>query len=112
MNALPEAAEMAGWPRREAPKRSNGCCGSIGKSWLRRAEYCLHQGILVTTLDYYLHREALKVPPRLARVKLTAVRVEPAGGFALMLRTGRRIESAWNFREADLERLIRVAEAQ
>jgi hypothetical protein len=29
-----------------------------------------------------------------------------------VLRNGRRIESAWNFRDADLVRLIRVAEAE
>jgi hypothetical protein len=28
-----------------------------------------------------------------------------------VLRNGRRIESTWNFRDADLTRLIRVAEA-
>jgi hypothetical protein len=29
-----------------------------------------------------------------------------------MLRNGRRIEGTWNFRGADLARLIRVAEAE
>jgi hypothetical protein len=44
-------------------------------------------------------------------VKLTAP-AEPAADFALVLRNGRRIESNWNFRDADLARLIRVAEAK
>jgi hypothetical protein len=30
--------------------------------------------------------------------------------FALVLTNGRRIESSWSFLEADLEKLIRVAE--
>jgi len=77
-----------------------------------RTEYCRRQGIPVTTLDYYRRREALKVRPRLARVKLTAQPAGPAASFAVVLRNGRRIESGWNFRDADLARLIRVAEAQ
>ena len=35
---------------------------------------------------------------------------EPAAGFALVLRNGRRIESAWGYGEAALARLIRIAE--
>lgn len=76
-----------------------------------RAEFCQRQGIPVTSLDYYLRRDALKARPRLARVKLTAPTGQ-AANFALVLRNGRRIESGWNFRDADLARLIRVAEAQ
>ena len=76
-----------------------------------RKAYCQRQDIPVTTLDYYLHRQALKARPRLARVKLTAP-ADPAATFTLVLRNGRRIESRWNFRDADLVRLIRVAEAQ
>jgi hypothetical protein len=30
----------------------------------------------------------------------------------LVLRNGRRIESDWNFRDTELARLIRIAEAQ
>jgi hypothetical protein len=77
-----------------------------------RTAYCQREGIPVTTLDYYLHRQALKARPRLARVKLTAQQADPAANFALVLRNGRRIESCWNFRDADLARLIRIAEAQ
>jgi hypothetical protein len=32
-------------------------------------------------------------------------------GFTLVLANGRRIESSWSFTEADLQRLIRAAEA-
>ena len=32
------------------------------------------------------------------------------GGFRIVLRNGRRIESGWQFQDADLARLIRVAE--
>jgi hypothetical protein len=76
-----------------------------------RTEYCRRQGIPVTTLDYYLRRQALKARPRLARVRLTAP-AEPAARFALVLLNGRRIESGWSFRDTDLARLIRIAEAR
>jgi len=75
-----------------------------------RAEYCQQQGISASTLDYYLRRYDRKPTPRLARVK---VKSQPAPvSFAVVLRNGRRIESAWEFRDADLARLIRVAEAE
>ena len=76
-----------------------------------RKEYCRRQGIPVTTLDYYLRRQTLKARPRLTRVKLTAPAAPPAN-FALVLGNGRRIESGWDFRDTDLARLIRIAEAQ
>ena len=71
----------------------------------------LGQNIPLSTLAYYLRRQTLKTRPRLARVKLTAP-AEPRASFALVLGNGRRIESGWNFRDADLARLIRVAEVQ
>ena len=46
--------------------------------------------------------------PKLVEVAIEAQR---RTGFALVLANGRRIESSWKFGEADLARLIRVAEA-
>ena len=77
-----------------------------------RTTFCRRLGIRVTTLDYYRYREARQARPRLARVKLTAQSSDPAATFALVLRNGRRIESNWNFRDADLSRLIRIADSQ
>ena len=62
----------------------------------------------MTTLAYYLHRESRKGKPRLARVTVTP----SVGTFTLVLRNGRRIESGWNFGDADLARLVRIAEAE
>lgn len=76
-----------------------------------RVEYCRQQGITTTMLDYYLRRYRPKTA-RLVRVKVTPHASAPATVFTLVLRTGRRIESDWNFRDADLARLIRVAEAE
>jgi hypothetical protein len=76
-----------------------------------RKAYCQRQNIPVSMLNYYLHRQAFRARPHLARVKLTGP-ADPAATFTLVLRNGRRIESRWNFRDADLARLIRVVEAQ
>ena len=77
-----------------------------------RAEYCRQQGVSTSTLDYYRRGQAAKARPRLVRVKLAPSSTGSAGTFALVLRNGRRIESAWSFREVDLARLIRIAEAE
>jgi hypothetical protein len=82
------------------------------ESGMRRVDYCRSQGIPVTTLDYYLHREAVRARPRMAKVTVTTETPELPSGFRLVLRNGRRIESVWNFPEADLSRLIRTAEAE
>jgi hypothetical protein len=76
-----------------------------------RAEYCRQQGISLHTLAYCVARYARPAHPRLARVKLASP-VAPSARFTLLLRNGRRIESAWNFRDADLARLIRIAESE
>jgi len=76
-----------------------------------RVEYCHQQGISAHVLDYYLRRQKAQSSPRLARVKL-ATSSEARGTFGLLLRNGRRIESTWNFRDADLARLIRIAESE
>ena len=76
-----------------------------------RAEYSRQQGLSVSALDYYLRRYG-RTTPRFARVKVMAQTPEPATAFALVLRNGRRIESTFAFPEADLARLIRIAEAE
>jgi len=76
-----------------------------------RVEYCRQQGISIHMLAYYLRRQAQQARPRMARVKLASSSTS-AGTFGLLLRNGRRIESAWYFRDADLARLIHVAEVE
>lgn len=76
-------------------------------SGLTRREFCQRQHIPVTTLDYW--RRAQRRRPRLMEVEVAAS--EPAPGFTLSLANGRRIESSWSFADAELLRLIRVAES-
>jgi hypothetical protein len=73
-----------------------------------RAEFSERRGIAVTTLDAWRRK-------RVKAAGLVAVNVKgetgSGGDFRLSLRNGRRIESGWNFAEADLARLIRIAES-
>ena len=75
-------------------------------SGLRRQEFCRRHHIPVTTLDYWR-----RVQSRQAGLVEVEVAREPAPGFTLSLANGRRIESHWSFGEAELVRLIRVAES-
>jgi hypothetical protein len=81
------------------------------KREVTRAEYCRQQRVSAHALGYYLRHYDRKTA-RLARVKVSPRSAESAASFALVLRNGRRIESAWNFRDAELARLIAVAEAE
>jgi len=47
----------------------------------------------------------------LVKVKLEASPVQAPSIFTLTLANGRRIESAWNFSDTDLGRLIRIVDA-
>jgi hypothetical protein len=84
-----------------------GIVAGFAKSGMTRREYCVKHGIAVTSLDYWRRAQQQR------KTKLVRVAIEPAQpgmGFALVLANGRRIECSWSFIEADLEKLIRVAE--
>ena len=85
-----------------------GLVEGFAKSGMTRREYCAKHSIGISTLDYWrrAHRQR---KPRLVKVKVE--QAQPSAGFALVLNNGRRIESSWNFIAADLEKLIRAAEA-
>jgi len=74
-------------------------------SGMTRREYCAKHNISVSTLDYWRS----KGKANLVRVAIESPQYGP--GFTLTLANGRRIESSWRFSEADLQRLIRTAEA-
>ena len=76
-------------------------------SGLTRREFCQRHHIPVTTLDYWRRTQSRQ--PRLVEVEVAAS--EPAPGFTVCLTNGRRIESSWRFGEAELSRLIRIAES-
>ena len=77
-------------------------------SGLSQIEYCRQTGRVLSTLGRYIRRE--NPEQQLVRVKMEA-QPEPDAGFVLMLGNGRRIASGWGFGDAELARLIRVAES-
>jgi hypothetical protein len=70
-----------------------------------RRAFCQSQGVAVSTLGYYLQRQATP-SVRLARVKITSDSATGAGRFQLVLANGRRIECGL----AELPHLIGAAE--
>ncbi len=85
------------------------------ESGVSHQEYCQREGIRVTTLDYYRQLSTRKAAAQrraagLVKVKLKAAPMQAQSIFSLVLANGRRIESAWTFSDADLARLIRIAE--
>jgi transposase-like protein len=99
------SAENGGMRSKEEIRR---IVEGFAKSGMTRREYCAKHRVAMTTLDYW-RRAHRKPKPRLVGVEVEPA--QPAGGFALVLANGRRIESSWSFVEADLEKLIRAAEA-
>ena len=83
-----------------------GVVEEYAKSGQKRREFCQRRGIALTTFDYW--RRELGAKPKLVKVEVAPL--EPATQFTLSLANGRRIESSWQFGEAELARLIRIAE--
>jgi hypothetical protein len=82
-------------------------------SGLSRREFCQQRNIPLTTFDYWRWNLGVKAGKQARRPRLVKVEVaasETAGQFTLSLANGRRIESSWRFAEAELARLIRIAE--
>jgi hypothetical protein len=78
-------------------------------SGLSQLEYCRQTGMVLSTLGRYLRRSQ-GPDQQLVRVKVEAP-PEPGAAFVLMLGSGRRIARNWGFEDAELARLIRVAES-
>ena len=79
-------------------------------SGLTQIEYCRQTGMVLSTLGRYLRRSATSAEQQLLRVNVESAMPEAGAGFVLVLGNGRRIESGWRFGDAELARLIRVAE--
>ena len=94
--------------RMRSKEEIRGLVEGFAKSGLTRREYCARHRIGMSTLDYW-RRARRKQKPTLLPVAMEET--QPQTGFAVVLANGRRIESGWSFTEADLQRLIRAAEA-
>ena len=78
-------------------------------SGMTQVAYCQQGGIALSTLGRHLRRHSIS-DQQLIRVSLDSA-PDADRGFVLVLGNGRRIESGWRFRDVELARLIRVAEA-
>ena len=95
--------------RRRSEKEIEQVLGQYRASGLTQIEYCRQTGVVLSTLGRYL-RQRNRSEQHLVKVELKSG-AEAATGFALVLGNGRRIESGWGFGEAELVRLIRIAES-
>ena len=94
--------------RRRSAEEMDELLEQFRASGLTQAEYCRQTGTILSTLGRYLRRRS-GGEQRLLRVNVEST-PEPGAGFVVVLGNGRRIESGWRFGDADLARLIRVAE--
>jgi hypothetical protein len=78
-------------------------------SGLTQMEYCRQTGTVLRSLGRYLRRQG-GAEQRLIKVNVESA-CTPTAEFALVLANGRRIQSGWGFADAELARLIRVAES-
>jgi hypothetical protein len=101
---------------RKETKRSaemRGVLAEYATSGLGRREFCQQRGLALTTFDYWRRAHAVQPRRPARRPRMVAVKVahvEPSPNFALSLANGRRIECSWQFADAELARLIRIAE--
>lgn len=108
LERLAAAVDTSGMARRRSAEEIEQVREQYRTSGLTQIEYCRQTGMVLSTLGRYLRRKS-GPEQQLIRVNVEAA-PEPGGGFALVLGNGRRIESGWRFAEAELARLIRVAE--
>ena len=83
-------------------------------SGLRRREFCQQRGIALTTFDYWRREHAVKRGNKSGGRAWWRSRWLPAnlrGSSRWRLANGRRIECSWRFADAELARLIRIAES-
>ena len=102
---------------RKETKRSaemRGVLEEFAASGLGRREFCQQRGIALTTFDYWRREHAVQPRRPARRPRMVAVKLanaESAASFSLRLANGRRIECSWRFADAELARLIRIAES-
>ena len=98
---------MGGMKKQRSEEERRRLVEEFERSGLTRRAYCAEAGIPMTTLDAWRRVRGERGP--LVRVKVAEG--EATGSFLVHLANGRRIESKWNFGEAELARLIRLAES-
>ena len=108
MSGKAEQSETGGMAQRRSSEEIQQVVERFRASGLSQMEYCRQTGMVLSTLGRYLRRRS-KQEQQLIRVEVESAR-EQLAGFVLVLANGRRIETGWGFGDADLARVIRVAE--
>jgi hypothetical protein len=109
LSGIPKGADTSAMAQRRNVEEMDGLVERYRASGLTQIEYCRQTGMVLSTLGRYLRRRSA-TEQRLLRVKVEPAS-EPGEGFVVALGNGRRIERGWRFGDADLARLIRVAES-
>lgn len=79
---------------------------------MTRADFCKQYQLNPSTLDFWVRKYGrAQFSARLVAVKVQQKAAAQSDGFSLTLANGRRIETNWQFSEADLGRLIRIGES-
>jgi hypothetical protein len=94
--------------RRRSAEEIKGLVEKYQASGLTQIEYCRQTGMVLSTLGRYLRRRSNQAQ-QLIRVEVESEGAQLAG-FVLVLANGRRIETGWGFGDADLARVIRIAD--
>jgi hypothetical protein len=105
-------------PRRRSRAEAGRLAAEFEASGLSRREFCRSRGLNVSTLDAYRKRLRQSQPETCGARRWVAVEVAggrseagaAAGGLAVVLGQGRRIEVSRGFDAATLEQLLSVFE--
>ena len=106
---MAEPADTDGMAQRRSSEEIQQLVEQFRTSGLSQMAYCRQTGMVLSTLGRYLRRSKSS-EQQLVRVKVEEA-AEAGAGFVLMLGNGRRIATGWGFGDAELARLIRVAES-
>jgi hypothetical protein len=109
---MPEPGDTDVMARRRSEEEIEQVLEHYRASGLTQMEYCRQTGMVLSTLGRYLRRRN-RAEQHLVKVELESAAEAKTGfaGFALVLGNGRRIESGWGFGDAELVRLIHIAES-
>ena len=107
MNGLPGLDDTDVMRKRRSAEEIDQLLEKYRASGLTQVEFCRQVGIVLSTFGRYLRLRNRE--QRLVRVEVQSS-PEAGSGFVLVLGNGRRIESGCGFGDAELARLIRVAE--
>jgi transposase-like protein len=111
LNRLSFRREDGGMETKRSAEEGQRLVEEFERSGLRRRQFCEKVGIPITSLDYWRGKaEKTRMVEVEIQTEAPPGQATSLPGFAVIVSNGRRIESGWSFREAELTRLIRIVE--